>query len=852
MTRTTRSGLPGSLNRQRFIVYALLFVAGLYALFVFLPGMARTQIIGFSGDLDGGRFVVSAVMDDSPAAHAGLQAGDVIVAQGSWSTADWARLYAADVEAYLARRQTLPGHDVSHEIDRNQARLRLNLTPRALTAGEIGFHYGVRLSLVVFLIGLTLFIVASKPREHSAFLMCLGFCFAIPWLASVETYWPALYAPMIRGVSLPVIYLSDLLEMLSLQLVMGALVHIALVFPERQPVLRRHPWLPTAAYSLSLLVPAVVMLFASGGVLNRLTSVYVVRLWLDTGLLILATGVTFVGYRQCRSPARREASRWIIASLTVVAVVHIGLWNIPAAVFDQPLVPNYNWVLLPITLIPIAMTLSIANHELFGIRGIIRGRIMLLEARLRRERAMVIGRDQRIREMTQEIHKLKSELGEYAAAEQPRGYQGRSAVLAKLEDRYPDLARLRQESLISVSRTWDRVFETAAVAARGTAPAMIVGESGTGKTHVARAVHLLSDRNDRDYKEISCAQFEHTDPAFALGRLFGVGTGHGLPNVPKEGQKGLLEECDGGTLFLDDFDRLPLNVQDLLLFPLEGKPFEPGIGRGPARRVSVKFIFATNQDPLRLAGKSKFQADVLARIGTRIDVPPLRDRPEDIPLLVEHFTTELCAELGHEISVVSPKALNLLCQSAYSLGNARELKAEIRQAIGKAMLEDDNVLRAGYLSEALRDTTVREQEQNPLAPPIEAAPLGGTERDESRELAVLRKHAFQIKPAEAELGLSHKSRTLSNHLRGMCIKALAENDWELRHAAVALCESQDAHAVARIEAKMRRYLRSIESHVDSGSEAKLFNNLPAVYHDFLDQTIHRVRAPRENPQDRTA
>jgi transcriptional regulator of aromatic amino acid metabolism len=120
---------------------------------------------------------------------------------------------------------------------------------------------------------------------------------------------------------------------------------------------------------------------------------------------------------------------------------------------------------------------------------------------------------------------------------------------------------------------------------------------------------------------VSCAQFEHADPAFALGRIFAIGTGHGLPNVPREGRKGLLEECNGGTLFLDDVDRLPLNAQDLLLYPLQGKPFEPGIGSGPSHRVSVKFVLATNRDPEKLVRTGTFRADVLSRIGTRIEIP---------------------------------------------------------------------------------------------------------------------------------------------------------------------------------------------------------------------------------------
>ncbi len=834
------------LDRQRIIVFLLLALAAAYLLLVFLPGVARTQIIGFSGDLSADEFVVAHVLSGSPAEHAGLRAGDVIIRQGDRSTAAWRRLFEFEVEEYLLSRHRLRDQVVPYEVTRGAMTIGLSLAPRPLTIAETAAHFGIRILLILFLAALTIFIVASRPRERSAFLICMCFCFAIFWQASDDFHWPGFYAPLIRGLAFPAgIYFMELAETIALQLVMGTLVHIALVFPERHPVLERYPWLPPTAYAVSLAIPALAMMFTGGGILDRVAGIYAARVWLNTGLLIAATLLMLSSYRQCRSPAQRERSRWIMVALAVVAVSHVALWNIPILALDRPLIPNYNWLLVPIALIPLSMTLSITNHELFGIRGIIRGRIKLLETRLQRERSMVIGRDQHIRELTQEIEALQSELQEYTVAEQPGagGGETETPTLRRLETRYPQLTRIRHEQLIGASPLWTKVFEQVAVAARGAAPVMIVGESGTGKTHIAQAVHTLSDRADRVIKEISCAQFEHADPAFALGKLFGVGAGHGLPNVPRDGQSGLLEESDGGTLFLDDFDRLPLNVQDLLLYPLEGKSFEPGIGRGQPRTVSVKFIFAANRDPVQLVAEGKFQGDVLARIGARIEVPPLRDRPEDIPLLVEHFTSQICKELDHEISVVSPKALHLLNRYSYAHGNARELRAEIHQAIGKAMLEDDNVLRAGYLSEKLRAAMV---------PPRTYAEHCGSESagvaettglsDELLELAVLRRHSFQIKPAEEELGLSHKSRTLSNHLRGMCIKALSENDWNLQRAARWLCASEDSRIINRVEGKMRRFLKNIEDNTARHAERKLYNNLPSAYHESLAKAIRWVRS----------
>ncbi len=825
-------------------------ISAVFFVLVFIPVTHNTYLIGFHGKWQDQRLVITSIESDSPAQLAGLRVGDVVSRQGNSPTAQWRQWYQSDLRAYLNNRYQLRDTDVAYEVNRDAGPITLRLTPRPLSGSETWAFYGFRTVLMLFLMGLAVYIVVSKSREWYANVICMCFCFAVMWLATDEPYWELFYSPLIRGATFPLIYIVDLLEILFLQLVMSILVHISLVFPERRQILRRYPWIPVFLYILSITIPFFAILFPDGGLLNKISATYLIRLSLNTGLLVLATLLMLVGYRQCRSPAQRERTRWIIVSMAIVAFAHLVLWNLPILFVGEALIHRYDWLLVPVALVPLSITLSITNHELFGVRGIIRGRIKLLQTMLKREKTAVMRRDQRIHAMTQELGQLTVELEEYELAEQAgEGPAEPTSKMSKLEARYPQLGQIRKETLIGVSTLWEDVFEQAAVAARGTAPVMIVGESGTGKTHIAQTVHLLSDHSDGICKEISCAQFEHADPAFALGKLFGVGTGHGLPNVPKEGQSGLLEESDGGTLFLDDFDRLPLNVQDLLLYPLEGKPFEPGIGRGQPRTVSVKFIFATNRDPAQLVSEGKFQADVLARIGTRVDVPPLRERPEDIPLLVEHFKNNIGKELKHDISVVSPKAMHLLSRYSYARGNARELMSEIHKAIGKAMLEDDNVLRAGYLSEKLQTAMTSRRESagpiptEPAAPSIAAREIAAT--TEPIELATLRRHRFQIKPAEEELGLSHKSRTLSNHLRGLCIKTLSENDWDLGRAARSLSESDDSKIVTRIEGKMRRYLKNIEDNVGNHSESKLYNNLPAAYHEPLAKAIRWVRTEHE-------
>jgi transcriptional regulator with AAA-type ATPase domain len=833
-------------GKEGLIILGLLAGAALYFLLFSLQDINQTEIIGFRGQLQGEQFGVSRVWRDSPAELAGLKAGDVITGAGGKSTADWHRLFNTDRAAYHQQRGRLGGQPPGYQVLRDHEPLALLIIPREIRAAEIWTHYGFQIGLVLFLGGLAVFISLSNTSKQDAFLVSLCICFAIPWLASLEPYSPQFLSPLSRGASMPLVYFIKLLECFALMLVMSTLVHIALVFPEQRPVLKRHRWLLVPLYLAPPLILAIGMLLAGGDLLNRIAAVYLLRLVLTTTLLILATLLILFSYRHCDSPAQRERTRWIVVSMVIVAVSHLVCWNLPILFRGEPLIVNYDWLLVPLALIPLSMTLAITNHELFGIRGIIRGRLRLLEARLQKEQHMVISRDQRIRELGQEIDQLRDELQEYSLAERAASTgPEETPALVRLEERYPELATIRRERLISTSPLWEPVFEQAILAARGPAPVMIVGESGTGKTDLAWTIHRLGERRDAVFKAISCAQFEHADPAFALGRIFGIGTGHGLPNVPREGHRGLLEECDGGTLFLDDVDRLPLNVQDLLLYPLEGKLFEPGIGSGPARTVAVKFVFATNRDPDRLLSDGMFRADVLARIGTRIDIPPLRERPEDIPLLVEHFTRQVSRELGHEITIISTGTMKLLCRYSFAEGNARELMLEIQKAIGKAMLENDNVLRAGYLSDKLDQTQTRTQEPATASSDFSASRPASPDRNRvtegvSRELAALRKYRFQIKPAEDELGLSHKSRTLSNHLRGICIRALCENDWSPQRAARALVQADAPAITVKLEGKMRRYLDNVRQNVRRGTERKLYNNLPVAYHDALNRAIARA------------
>lgn len=841
-------------RRQQYRIFALaLLGATLLLLFTVVPSsMHSARIVGMAGKAQNGSFLVQDVDRGGPAAAAGLRRGDLVVAIDGRSIAAWWDLAHTRLSEYLAQRRTWEGRAVEAVVLRDTGSERVHFTVRPLHPLELGAYYFPRIAVIVVMIVLTVFLLSSNPKDSTALVIAVCFFAFIWWMGFDRPNWPQFLSPLLMMYGPREFLARELMVTLGMQVAISAILHVMLVFPRVLPPRRFLRPVVVAVYAL----PIAVMLFMIGryipsGLLDHMSNVYDARLWHDSALLLLLVGLIFVNSRRARTRIQEEQGRLLLRTVVFVTVVHIALWNVPKLFTGEPLLPSYNWMLPIMLLIPIALTLSIANHELFGIRGLIRRRMRYLDAMAQRRRDALGRRDHTIRALTEEIGQLQQELEQYVAVDEPPDADSPAEDrLQQLEEEYPAVRDARRGNLLGRSPLWLQVFEDAVLASRGDIPVLVAGESGTGKTELARTINAMSNRPSTVYREISCAQFEHADPAFALGKLFGVGKGHGLPNVAQAGQTGILEECDGGTLFLDDFDRLPLNAQDLLLYPLEGKAFEPGIGSGPPRRASLKFILATNRDTDELVAEGELRADVLARMGARVFIPPLRDRPEDIPLLIEHLVRVIGDEFEHRIETVSPPAMKILRAHEYRRGNVRELYSELRTAIGKASLAHDPILRSEYLSEQLRgavpgdasaERPARERHRGAATHPDGAggsAPARAA--DPSRELEVLRRNGFHIRPSEHELGLSHKSKTLSNHLRGRCIQALRDHDWDLEVAARALAGSDDREVIARVRGKMTRFLQSIERSLAQGTEQRLFNNLPAAYHAALTAAIRRL------------
>ncbi len=204
---------------------------------------------------------------------------------------------------------------------------------------------------------------------------------------------------------------------------------------------------------------------------------------------------------------------------------------------------------------------------------------------------------------------------------------------------------------------------------------LITGETGTGKELVARAIHRLSDREARPMVTVNCAAI----PESLLESEF-FGYERGAFTGADNAKAGLFEAADGGSLFLDEIGELDLKLQAKLLRVVEEKTVHP-VGGGAPLRVDVRLIVATNRDMEALVRQGRFRQDLFYRLNVfQIDVPPLRERRDDILCLARHFVKVLGEEMGKPLTDISPEAEASLLVHEYP-GNVRQLRNLVEQAV---------------------------------------------------------------------------------------------------------------------------------------------------------------------------
>jgi two-component system response regulator PilR (NtrC family) len=235
-------------------------------------------------------------------------------------------------------------------------------------------------------------------------------------------------------------------------------------------------------------------------------------------------------------------------------------------------------------------------------------------------------------------------------------------------------SRERDRSIIGSSPAMQRIFDVVAQVADTKANILISGESGTGKEMVARAIHGIGERRSLPFIAVNCAAIpENLLESELFGHVKGSFTG------AVQSKTGLFESADKGTLFLDEIGDLTLSLQVKLLRVIQEKSIRR-VGGTDDRRVDVRIIAATNRRLDEEIAAGRFREDLYYRLNViDIAMPPLRERRDDIPLLVAHFVEKYARELGKPVEGVSEEALNRLVEYRFP-GNVRELENVIERA----------------------------------------------------------------------------------------------------------------------------------------------------------------------------
>jgi two-component system response regulator GlrR len=310
-----------------------------------------------------------------------------------------------------------------------------------------------------------------------------------------------------------------------------------------------------------------------------------------------------------------------------------------------------------------------------------------------------------------------------------------------------DKRRPRKTDIIIGTGPWIKeLYDRIAMVAATDVTVAIFGESGTGKELVARTIHNSSPRHDAPFVVVNCAAIPE---ALLEDELFGHVRG-AFTDATRD-REGLLAAAHTGTLFLDEIGELPLPLQSKLLRVLQSQEFRR-IGDDQDRRVDVRIVTATNRDLDQLVARGSFRQDLYYRINVfPMHMPPLRDRPEDVALLVHHFITKYRGRLGKPIDGIAPGALRRFASYDFP-GNVRELENKVHQAMvvaaGPMITDADVALPAGRTASARPDITRPFRE-------LKQEAIGGFEKAYLTEL--LRTHHGNLAQAARAASMDRKN-----------------------------------------------------------------------------------------------
>ncbi|MGK9368832.1 sigma 54-interacting transcriptional regulator [Melioribacter sp. Ez-97] len=417
-------------------------------------------------------------------------------------------------------------------------------------------------------------------------------------------------------------------------------------------------------------------------------------------------------------------------------------------------------------------------------------------------------------ELLNQIEKLKSEIKQLKELEQDSEPAERHG------------GRHQFENIVYKSGAMDKVIKTIEKVAPTDATVLITGESGSGKELVARAIHNLSNRREKEFIAVNCAALTET---LLESELFGYVKG-AFTNALSD-KKGLFEAADGGSIFLDEIGETSDSFQAKLLRVIQFGELQK-VGSAQTQKINVRIIAATNKNLTQLINEGKFRVDLYYRLNVfNIEIPPLRERKEDIPILAEYFLEREDDDLKF-----SKAALDSLVKNEWK-GNVRELESIVKRAAVFAKTEGRDVILLSDLPDEYRHYRKADLEDFIL--------------DSLR--AKKFSHSSVVETAR-EIG--NVSRTIVGEiLRGLFFKNYVQNDYDFDAAVRSVAGTDEEEVLNRLKSKAAKYLENIENDLkkiktDDFEEIKKaftskYKNLPVRYHDYLDAVIKYMIAGKK-------
>jgi transcriptional regulator with GAF, ATPase, and Fis domain len=377
----------------------------------------------------------------------------------------------------------------------------------------------------------------------------------------------------------------------------------------------------------------------------------------------------------------------------------------------------------------------------------------------------------------------------------------------------------------------EKVLEMVTKVSTDDIPVLIMGETGTGKEMVARAIHDTSNRKNAPFVAVNCGALSET---LLESELFGheKGSFTGAQNQ----RKGRFELANGGSIFLDEITETTPAFQARLLRVLQDNSFER-VGGEQTLKTDIRIIAATNKDISVEMKNDRFRADLFYRLnGFPITLPSLQDRPQDIPLLLSHF---LIKHNFNSIAGASDQAMQIMKSYAWP-GNVRELENCIRRAAILAQSDGRDMIREPDLPDELSHDNI-DLEIQTIHKPIE-----------HQILEMLRSLKFSHNSiSQTARALGNKDRgTITEHFRGLCFEYLVETEYDRDKTAALIAASEDQDVMARVRDKIDEYLDNLQPYLAGESAnitfSSIFKGLPKKYHSYLQQVLDYLASSQKN------